>query len=148
VKEESVDREGVGLDSTSASNIASTSTSVSASTSKTPNALPRTTELGKATPRIKRKVSAKRTYVEIDDDESERDDAGHDSKQSDVDEYQPVSDGDDELLMGVETNRKEVLGMKRKPISVQKATRPPVVVKKRKAPPSTKKSRASTTSKP
>lgn len=108
VKEESVDREGVGLDkhiSTSTSNIASTSTSVSASTSKTPNVLPRTTELSKGTPRIKRKASAKRTYVEIDDDESERDDATHDSKQSDTDEYQPVSDGDDELLMGVKVSK-------------------------------------------
>lgn len=168
MKEESVDLESVGPDkdmSTSASNIAATSASTS--TSKTPRALPRTTELSKATPRIKRKASTKRTYVEIDE-ESERDNAPHDSEQSEA--YQPVSDGDDddELLMGVEvskprawnfcfmltvnsqTNRKEVYGMKRvpKPISVQKTTHTPIAVKKRKVPPPTKKSRPSTTSRP
>jgi hypothetical protein len=152
VKEESVDLEGVGPDkhiSTSASNIASSSASTSAS--KTPRVLPRTTESSKATPRIKRKASAKRTYVEIDE-ESEQDNAAHDSEQSDAEQYQPASDGDDddELLMGIETNRKEVYGMKRvpKPISVQKTTRTPIAVKKRKVPPPTKKSRPSTASRP
>lgn len=109
VKEESVDQEGVGTAthaSTSASNIASTSNSASTSTSKTPNAPPRTTELGKATARIRRKASGKRTYVEIDE-ESERDNASHDYEQSDPEEYRPVSDDDDELLMGVEVSNLE-----------------------------------------
>ncbi|KAH0832029.1 hypothetical protein J3R83DRAFT_12935 [Lanmaoa asiatica] len=152
VKEESVDREIVGSDtrvSTSTSNIASTSTSVS-SAPKTSKALPRTTEPGKPNPRIQRKASAKRTYVEIDDEESERDDASKDPKQSDAEEYEPVSDGDDELLMGIETNRKEVYGMKRvpKPIPFPNTARPLVVAKKRNAPPPTKRSRPLTTSKP
>ncbi|KAN0087535.1 hypothetical protein V8E55_006156 [Tylopilus felleus] len=142
VKEESMDREGVGLEhiSTSASNVASISASTSIS--KTPNALPRTTELSKVTPRLKRKAIAKRSYVEIDDDESERDDGNHDSKQSDG-EYRPPSDGDDELLMGIEKNRKEVYGMKRIPKSppVQKTPRLLTVVQKRKVPPPAKKSR-------
>lgn len=107
MKEESVEREGVGPDtriSSSASNIASTSTSAftSASAPKTSKALPRTTELSKATPRSQRKASAKRTYVEIDDEESERDNA---SQQSDAEEYQAVSDDDDELLMGIEVSK-------------------------------------------
>lgn len=155
-----MDREGVGLEhiSTSASNVASISASTSIS--KTPNALPRTTELSKVTPRLKRKAIAKRSYVEIDDDESERDDGNHDSKQSDG-EYRPPSDGDDELLMGIEVskprtcdlcstltvhtqkNRKEVYGMKRIPKSppVQKTPRLLTVVQKRKVPPPAKKSR-------
>ncbi|KAI9573630.1 hypothetical protein HD554DRAFT_2057488 [Boletus coccyginus] len=150
VKEESVDQEGVGTAthaSTSAPNIASTSNSASTSTSKTPNAPPRTTELGKATARIKRKASGKRTYVEIDE-ESERDNASHDYEQSDPEEYRPVSDDDDELLMGVEANRKEIYGVKRipKPSSAQKTTRPPTGVKKRKVPPPTKKSHPPTAS--
>lgn len=108
VKEESVDREGVGLDtriSTSASIIPSTSTSASTSASapKTAKTLSRTTGLSKATPRIQRKAPAKRSYVEIDD--SERDNTSEDSKQSDAEEYQPVSDDDDELLMGIEVSK-------------------------------------------
>ncbi|KAG8214563.1 hypothetical protein J3R82DRAFT_9626 [Butyriboletus roseoflavus] len=147
VKEESVDREGVGLDtrlSASVSNIASTSVSTSASTPKTTKTLPRTTGLSKATPRMQRKASAKRTYVEIDDEESERDNTGEDSRQSDAEEYQPVSDGDDELLMGIEANRKEVYGMKHVSKPVSKTARPLVVAKRRKARP-TKKSRPSPT---
>ncbi|KAF8442954.1 hypothetical protein L210DRAFT_3643857 [Boletus edulis BED1] len=131
VKEESVDREGTGLlkdagVSTSASQVATTSTLASTSTSKTPNALPKISELSKATSRVKRKAT-KRTYVEVDDDSE---------------------DDDDELLMGVEINRKEVYGMKRvpKPISVQKTSQPSVVVKRRKE--LAKKSRPSTPSKP
>ena len=106
VKEESVDREVVGLEKhISTSTSITPSTSASTSTSKTPNVPPRTTELSNATTRIKRKASAKRTYVEIDDDESEGEDAAHHSKQSDADEYQSVSDGDDELLMGIEVSQ-------------------------------------------
>lgn len=110
MKEESVEREGVGLDthiSTPASNIASTSTSAftSASAPKTSKAPPRTREVGKRNPLVQRKASAKRTYVEIDD-ESERDKASQDSKQSDAEEGQPVSDDDDdELLMGIEVSK-------------------------------------------
>ena len=170
VKEESVDRDGLGLDtpiSTSAPNTASTSTSAQkpASAPKTLKAPPLTTELSKAIPRVKRKASGKRTYVEIDDEESERDSASHDSKHSDAEEYQPVSDdGDDELLMGIEvgkisrvefmfmlihsqTNRKEVYGMKHVPKPI-KTARPPIVAKKRKVPPATKKNRPSVSSRP
>ncbi|KAG6377060.1 hypothetical protein JVT61DRAFT_1110 [Boletus reticuloceps] len=146
VKEESVDREGTGLlkdvgVSTSASKVATTSTLASTSTSKTPNAFPKISELSKATSRVKRKAT-KRTYVEVDDDSE----GG--PKQSDADEYMPVSDDDDELLMGIEINRKEVYGMKRvpKPISVQKTSQPSMVVKRRKE--LAKKSRPSTPSKP
>lgn len=116
VKEESVERDGMGLAThLSPPNTASTSTSASKSTSapKTPKA-PLTVELGKATSRIKRKASAKRTYVEIDDAESEQDSVSHDPKQSDAREYQPVSDGDDELLMGIEVgNTSSVEGSER-----------------------------------
>ena len=155
VKEESLDRD-MDIDaipSSAATNIASTSTLASKSAAASQaSEVPMSTELTNATPRAKRKASAKRSYVEIDDDESERDST---SKQSDTEEYQPVSDGDDELLMGTEvgktpkcgmpsgadsaltqTNRKEAYAMKRvpKPASLQKATRPPTVAKKRKAP--------------
>lgn len=110
MKEESVERDGVGLDtriSTSASNFVSTSTSVSTSASvpKTSKVVPRTTKPSKETLRIQRKASAKRTYVEVDDEESERDNASQDSKQNDAEEYRPVSDGDDELLMGIEVSK-------------------------------------------
>ena len=170
VKEESVDRDDVGWDTpTSDPSTASTSTSAPKPTpaSKTPKATSRTTELSNAPPRVKRKASAKRPYVEIDNEESERDSTAHNSRQSDP-EYQPVSDDDDELLMGIEvgktssvkflfvltvhsqTNRKEVYGMKRipDPILLPKTARPVVVAKKRRVHMAAIKGRPSTSSKP
>ncbi|KAF9241204.1 hypothetical protein BU15DRAFT_87408 [Melanogaster broomeanus] len=151
VKEESVDRDAVEHASTSASGFASTSASVSVSVpaSKASKAPIRTAEASKAATRVKRKAVAKRTYVEVDESEGD-DNASEAPEQSSAESGQTSSDDDDELLMGVEANRKEVYGTNR--ISKQAAhpntpSRPPASSgKKRRAAPPTKKRRPSATS--
>ncbi|KAG9315815.1 hypothetical protein JVU11DRAFT_3464 [Chiua virens] len=131
VKEESIEPDERTLDA-----------SVSASARRTSNLPPRNKEPGKAAPRAKRKVAAKRAYVEIDEEESELDDATH-SKQNN-EEYQPLSeDEDDELLIGVERNRKKPRAFKNVPKPLQPTTRPLSVVRKQKPPPNTMKIRPS-----
>lgn len=108
MKEESVDPESVGSDprvSTATSNIPSTSSSApqSARATKTSKASGRTAKHDRVS-RTKQRPPAKRAYVEIDD-HSDQDDASHDAEQNDADEFRPVSDGDDELLMGIEVSK-------------------------------------------
>jgi hypothetical protein len=110
VKEESVDREvsePVASASTSASASASkSSTSVPAPASRASKAPTRTAEPSKAVTRVKRKAPPKRAYVEIDDeDQSEADgNASEASQKSSAESGLSDSDGDDELLMGVEVS--------------------------------------------
>ncbi|KIJ64628.1 hypothetical protein HYDPIDRAFT_112011 [Hydnomerulius pinastri MD-312] len=155
VKEESVDGE-VSEQAISASSSTSASTS-SAPVSKTAKAAARApAENNKAATRVKRKMPPKRTYVEIDEDEesAEEGEESEASRRSGADFAQAESDDDDELLMGVEENRKEVYGIKRigKPSAPPKTPIPPKTPsraptsngKKRKVAPSTtdrKKSR-------
>ncbi|KIK95166.1 hypothetical protein PAXRUDRAFT_402114 [Paxillus rubicundulus Ve08.2h10] len=152
VKEESVEREvSEPVASTSAS-ASTSSASVPAPASKASKAPTRTTELSKAATRIKRKAPRKRVYVEIDDeDQPEADDnASEASQKSSAESGLSDSEGDDELLMGVEDNRKEVYGTKRVPkpaVHSKTPSRPPASTgKKRKVALPAKKSRPSTSS--
>ncbi|KAG1745944.1 uncharacterized protein EDB91DRAFT_1236246 [Suillus paluster] len=84
-------------------------------TSKKPPSNP-ATSIPTSSTRPARKVSTKRQYVEIDEDEeqdkiSERCKSGSDV--NDEDEVDSSEEEDDELMMGAEENRREVYGTKR-----------------------------------